>query len=410
MAKKTSRKFTVLLLLIVVTAGLYYFASHKREQISKPLPPSIEKTSSGTVIDYSEMSIKLHKAVDNCLSSQGIQTGGKKEIVKENPRQGAEGLIRWRTWQTQVIASQDVTADKIQQLLKEPVVRAGGDVLGIQADHYQGRPVSRLDIGFKETLDKDTVTIITDRLYVSSDKETPPAQVSPSAPALPARPSGPGAPMAIVIDDFGYQADPIEMYAAIDRPITFSVLPYKQYSRMAAERGRSSGHQVLLHLPMEPMTLPEQVEKDMITVQMSDAQIQEIVSRALQYIPEAIGVNNHQGSRATSDRRVMQTVLSVLRSNQLFFVDSRTIGQTVGADTARQMGVRTGENELFLDNSSDVGYIKTQLRTAQRMALKNGSVIVIGHARVNTAIAIREMIPELEANGIRLVFVSQMVR
>jgi len=398
MAKKPSRKLTVLLLLVVVTAGLYYYASHKQDQASKPLSPSVEKTSSGTVTDYSEMSIKLHNAVDGSLSLQGIPVGEKKEIQKETPRQGTEGLIRWRTWQTQVTVPHDKTPEKLRQLLKDAVVKAGGEIFSVQPDHYQGYPVTRVDIGFKETLAGDTLTIITDRLYISNEKPSP------------ARPSGPGAPMAIVVDDFGYQAEPIEMFAAIDRPITFSVLPYRQYSRMAAERGVGSGHQVLLHLPMEPMTLPDQVEKDMITVQMTDSQIQDIVFRALQYTPEAIGVNNHQGSRATADRRVMQAALSIMRNSQLFFVDSRTSGQTVGMDMARQMGMRTGENELFLDNSSDIGYIKNQLRTAQRMALKNGSVIVIGHARVNTATAIREMIPELEASGVRLVFVSQLVR
>ncbi|MBP2640200.1 MAG: protein of unknown function YibQ [Firmicutes bacterium] len=409
-SSRPSRKLTVLLLLFIVTAGLYYYISHKPEQGSKPLPPSIEKTSSGTVADYSEMSIKLHNAVDNGLSTNGIPVGEKKELQKETPRQGGEGLIRWRTWQTQVTAPQDKTPEKLRQLLQSSVARAGGEILAMQPDHYQGRSVTRMDIGFKEILAGDTLTIITDRLYIGSEKPSSPIQVPPQTPALPVRPSGPGVSMAIIIDDFGYQTEPIEMFAAIDRPITFSVLPYKQYSRMAAERGAGSGHQVLLHLPMEPMTLPDQVEKDMITVQMTEAQIQDIVLRALQHTPEAIGVNNHQGSRATADRRVMQAALSVMRNNQLFFIDSRTSGQTVGMDMARQMVMRTGENDLFLDNSSDIGYIKNQLRTAQRMAAKNGSVTVIGHARTNTAMAIREMIPELEANGVRLVFVSQLVR
>jgi len=413
MAKKSSQKWTVLLLLVVVTAGLYYYASHKREQGNKPLPPTIEKTSSGTVVDYTEMSIRLHNAVDGNLKAQGLSIGEKKEIKRETPRQGAEGMIRWRTWQIQAAIAQDNAVEKMRQSLQEAVAKVGGEVLSAQADRYQGRPVTRVDVGFKETLAGDTITITTDRIYISAQEKPAPTvpPASPTTPApLPARPPGTGAPMAIIIDDFGYQSEPIEMFAAIDRPITFSVLPYRQYSRTAAAKGVSSGHEVILHLPMEPMTLPDQIEKDMITVQMSDAQIQDIVVRALQYTPEAIGVNNHQGSRATSDRRVMQVVLSVLRGNQLFFVDSRTSGQTVGAETAHQMGMRSGENDLFLDNSSDIDYIKNQLRTAERMALKNGSVTVIGHARVNTATAIREMIPELEANGIRLVFVSRLVR
>jgi len=81
----------------------------------------------------------------------------------------------------------------------------------------------------------------------------------------------------------------------------------------------------------------------------------------------------------------------------------------VGAEVARQLGVRTGENELFLDNSSDIGLIKKQLRKAVDMAHKNGSVTVIGHARPNTVIAVRGMIPEMEAAGIRMVYANQLL-
>ena len=143
---------------------------------------------------------------------------------------------------------------------------------------------------------------------------------------------------------------------------------------------------------------------------MSDQEIQQAVTKAIQSIPGVIGVNNHQGSRATADRRVMKDVLSVIRANNLFFVDSRTNSQSVAFDMSRQMGLHTGENELFIDNLSDVEAIKNQIRSAMHMALAHGTVTVIGHARMNTAIAVREMIPEIEAAGIKLVFESELVK
>jgi len=143
---------------------------------------------------------------------------------------------------------------------------------------------------------------------------------------------------------------------------------------------------------------------------MSDSEIQEMTQKAIQSIPGLIGVNNHQGSRATADRRVMKVVLGELKGNSLFFFDSHTSSQSVGAETARQMGIRTEENQLFIDNTDEVSAVKAKLRTAQDMAIKYGSVIVIGHARMNTAMAVSEMVAELEAKGIQLVFLSQMLK
>ena len=93
----------------------------------------------------------------------------------------------------------------------------------------------------------------------------------------------------------------------------------------------------------------------------------------------------------------------------MFFVDSRTHAKSVAADVDRQQKIKTTENDLFLDGIADVAYVKKQLRTAGEMALRQGSITVIGHARPTTAAAMREVMPELEAKGIRFVFVSQLV-
>ena len=227
--------------------------------------------------------------------------------------------------------------------------------------------------------------------------------------ALPPKSKGSGR-MAIIIDDFGYSSDAIGAFAAINRPLTFSVLPYLPCSGEAASRALISGHQVMLHLPMEALSAAEQPEPTSITVAMSDQEIQQTVTKAIQAVPGLVGVNNHQGSKATADRRVMRGVLTILKGEDLFFVDSRTNSRSVANDQSRQMGLRTGENNLFIDNSPDVESVRSQLRSAAHIAIQRGTVTVIGHARLNTASAVLEMVPELEAVGVALVFESELVR
>jgi len=401
MAKKNNRTRAWMIVIGVIVIGVLYLKFS--EGPNQPLAPrhDIEKTGAGAVIDFTGSANKIHTAVDETLKKTGLQVRDSKEATKEVPRQKVEGLIRWHARQLLINIPGEMSAEMVERALQSGVKNVGGQVLSSQPDNYQGLPVVRMDIGFKDKVAGDDITIISDRVYLVKEKV--------AAIITKKELTGHGQ-MAIVIDDFGYSKEPIGAFAEIARPLTFAILPYRPFSNEAAARGLSSGHEVMLHLPMEPLAQAEQSEKLTITINMSDGEIQEMTRKAIQTIPGLIGVNNHQGSRATADKRVLKAVLGELKVNNLFFLDSRTNSQSVGAETARQMGIKTGENQLFIDNTDEVSAVKAKLRTAQDTAIKYGSVIVIGHARMNTAKAVREMISELEANGIQLVFVSQMVK
>ncbi|WP_378954177.1 divergent polysaccharide deacetylase family protein [Pelosinus sp. sgz500959] len=402
MARKTSRKNAWMIVLALIVMGVLYLkASGPSTEPHAPLH-DLEKTGAGTVIDFTGQGNKIHTAVDEALKKNGLSVSNIKEAVKEVPRQKVEGVIRWHTRQLLVNVPVDMSAETLQQTLQAGIKGVSGQVISSQPDNYQGLSVVRLDIGLKDHVAGEDITVISDQIYLTKEKT---ASIVKKPPEVKGR-----GQMAIVIDDFGYSKEPIAAFAAIGRPLTFAVLPYRPFSNEAAARGMSSGHQVMLHLPMEPLAQGEQSEKITITINLSDEEIHDIAKKAIQSIPGLIGVNNHQGSRATADRRVMKAALGEIKENNLFFLDSRTNSQSIGAETARQMGVRTGVNELFIDNTDDVNAVKAKLRTAQDMAIQHGIVTVIGHARMNTAKAVSEMVPELEANGIQLIFVSQVVK
>lgn len=407
MAKKSSNKtIWILAALVGIAIVLYWLAPGGVKQRSPQQPQtqekfSVEKSGSGTAADFTAAAWKVHSLVDEALIAGKAKIKTQQEQNREVPRQGVEGTIRWHARQTLITIPSESTTERFKELM-DKILSQTGQVFSSTPDQYQGANVIRFDVGFRDRLEGDTVTMITDRIYVT--KENPAADNKAKAPGKER------GKLAIVLDDFGYNYEPIDALAAIDRPLTFAVLPYHPYSQLAASKALASNHQVMLHLPMEPMSTSEQQEKTSITIGMSDSEIQQTVTNALQNVPGLIGVNNHQGSKATADKRVMQSVLTVLKAKQLFFIDSRTNGQSVAAATAREMNVRTSENELFLDNNNDVEAIKQQLRTAGHMAVRDGTALVIGHARPNTAIALREMIPELEADGVRLVFASQLVK
>lgn len=216
--------------------------------------------------------------------------------------------------------------------------------------------------------------------------------------------------LAIIIDDLGYDRSAADAVLALNFPLTVSVLPHLPLSSEVAEEAQRRGDQVMLHLPMESEAdgaKPEDIE---LRVGMNASQVSESLAGMLQTVPYAVGVNNHQGSRATADLALMQALMPALRQRGLFFIDSRTDAKTVAYDTAERNGVRAASRKVFLDDVASREAILKQLELAARDARRDGFTIAIGHPRPATISALSDGVPRLEANGIHLVFASQLVQ
>lgn len=231
-----------------------------------------------------------------------------------------------------------------------------------------------------------------------------PKKIPPPKIPIPAK-------IAIVIDDCGYNKNVVQGIYKIPAPITLSILPYLPYSSETARTAVARGYEVMLHLPMEPLSHLFNPGKGAIYTEMNDGEIAEQTRKDIVNLPSIIkGVNNHMGSRATADERVMKIVLQELKKHNLYYIDSVTSGQTVGFTVARELGLRTAKRDIFLDNEKDADYIRTQLKKLMARALENKEAIGIGHAHSLTIEVIREMVPEIKKKGIKLVFASEIVK
>ena len=216
--------------------------------------------------------------------------------------------------------------------------------------------------------------------------------------------------VAIVIDDCGYDMAPVRKLLNTGLPFSYAILPYKQYSSDVLEMVKAKGRVPMLHLPMEPIDISAMSEgAATIRTDLSAAEKLSLTRRALNSLPGVMGVNNHQGSKATADKDTMRVVLQELRRQKLFFVDSRTNSASVARNVAQQLGVSTARNDIFLDNSSDVQAIRQQIYKAFAMAEKNGSVIAICHARPNTAKCWEMYAAEFKRTGITFVPVTELL-
>ena len=223
------------------------------------------------------------------------------------------------------------------------------------------------------------------------------------------------AKLALIIDDFGNNGEGTLEMMTIDRPMTFAVLPFMKYTQRDAVNAHENGHEVLIHMPMETSRGKSGgLGNGAIRTSQTSEEIKSLVQTAIKDVPYAIGANNHMGVIASSDDRVVTALISVLKEHGLFIIDSKTTPKSVIYKVAEKQDLFVIEMSLFIDNEKDKELIKDNLRKLSEIAMKRGYAVGIGHVGplggYETAHAIKEMIPELEANNIIFTPVSELIR
>jgi polysaccharide deacetylase 2 family uncharacterized protein YibQ len=217
--------------------------------------------------------------------------------------------------------------------------------------------------------------------------------------------------LALIIDDGGYNTARFKGMLGMGKAMTFAILPNTPHAREAALLAHQDGSEVMLHLPMEPQEEEfHPLEKDTILTRMSQKEIQRILQNDLNQVPYVRGVNNHMGSKATEDPKVMRALMETLKKKRLYFIDSHTSSHSLGPEMAQRVGVAFALNGRFIDREDDIAAIKKAIRLAMAKAKREGQAVAIGHPHPLTARAIRAMIPEIEGEGIRLVFASEVAK
>ncbi|MFC5404153.1 divergent polysaccharide deacetylase family protein [Cohnella soli] len=205
--------------------------------------------------------------------------------------------------------------------------------------------------------------------------------------------------IAVVIDDFGNGMKGTPQMLDLPIKLTVAVMPFLPTTKADAEAAFRKGHDVIVHMPMEPVKgLKSWLGPGAITTDLSDEEIRRRVEAAIAEVPHAIGMNNHMGSKATADARVMKVVLQVCKEKGLFFLDSRTSFKTVVPKVAGELGVTTLRNDVFLDDVYTHSHVMHQISVVKKFIESHDKCIVIGHVGspgLYTSGALKQAIPEL---------------
>jgi uncharacterized protein len=242
--------------------------------------------------------------------------------------------------------------------------------------------------------------------------ETEPAGERPAwlSYAVPA-PDPAGRPMiAIVLDDVGLNRVNAERAIRLPAPVTLSFMTYAEDLPLQAADARRHGHELMLHVPMQPLDPGVDPGPDVLRDDLPPEEIYRRLVWGLDRMTGYVGINNHMGSRFTRSIAGMAVVMQELRRRGLLFLDSKTINDSVGDRVATEYGVPHVDRDVFLDNDMDSGAVDQMLVELERVARQRGYAIGIGHPHPGTLDALIQWLPTLEARGFELVPISTIVR
>lgn len=241
-------------------------------------------------------------------------------------------------------------------------------------------------------------------------------QGPPDQSALPwrrfavAAPPAQGKPrVVVVIDDMGLDKKRSARAAGLPGPLTLSYLTYANDLPAQTEAARRAGHELMLHVGMEPNDKSIDAGPNVLLTGSHAADIRQRLDWGLARFQGYVGVNNHMGSRFTRDEGGMEVVMAEMAKRGLLFLDSRTSGHTVAAALAERHRVPFEERNVFLDSVDQPGEAALRLKELEAFALSHGRAIAIGHPKDRTLDALAAWLPTLAEKGLVLSPLSAVV-
>jgi uncharacterized protein len=218
--------------------------------------------------------------------------------------------------------------------------------------------------------------------------------------------------LAIVIDDFGNDMKGTSDMLSLPIPLTIAVMPFLPTTKQDAELAYDKGHEVIVHMPMEPKRGKKSwLGPGAITTDLSDEEIRNRIEKAIDDVPFAVGMNHHMGSKVTEDERIMRIILEVCKERNLYYLDSKTAENSVIPKLAKELSVPYLENELFFDHVYSEQHIYRQASKIVDYLRKHEQIIAIGHVGITgdrVVSALKTYIPEYEKEA-ELVTLSELI-
>ncbi len=265
-------------------------------------------------------------------------------------------------------------------------------------------------VDFKGSVTETSVTVPIEKEVVFAEPVQEPApEPEIVQPVAPVEEEAHSCLVALVIDDMGVNIAKSREVLEIAAPLTLAFLPYAQNVAQMAADAKNKGHELLVHVPMEPLSPTENPGDNPLLTGMPPEQLLEALNKNLSAFSGYVGINNHMGSKFTQDEEALRIIMPVLKAQGLYLLDSKTIAGSKAYDEAIDAGVPAVTRDVFLDDDVALDAVRFQTEKTLRIAVERGRAVAIGHPKENTIRAIQEYLPKFAAAGCQIVPLSRLI-
>ncbi|MBM0636930.1 divergent polysaccharide deacetylase family protein [Campylobacter sp. VicNov18] len=209
--------------------------------------------------------------------------------------------------------------------------------------------------------------------------------------------------LAIIIDDMA-NASQVKRLKALDLKLNPSFFPPDKNHKNTPKLALKFDF-YMVHLPLAAIDY-DKAELDTLNPNDSKERIFQKIKQIKKDFKNLKYINNHTGSLFTSNEKAMRNLYEALKTQNIFFVDSKTTSNSKASKIAQDLGEVYIQRDVFLDNQDDVAYIKNQLAYAVKLAQKKGFALAIAHPRKNTFKALKQSKDLLKS--VELVYLSEI--
>ena len=232
-------------------------------------------------------------------------------------------------------------------------------------------PSKDFDLIAPQSSEIEDLLSVTENKKISQEKKTKIKEIKPIEKNSSKKPQ-----LVIIIDDvaFKYETNLIKQIPFHITPSFFPITKKHPNTSIYAK----TFPDYMVHVPMQAMHYPHP-EPNTLKITDNYKTIKQRIDTIKKEFPRANFINNHTGSKFTSNYPAMKKLFKALKEDNLSFLDSRTTPFTKASKVDKIYKIKFYSRNIFLDNKENAAYIINQLKKAVEIAKKKGYAIAIGH-------------------------------
>ncbi|MFD1254877.1 Divergent polysaccharide deacetylase [Devosia equisanguinis] len=221
-----------------------------------------------------------------------------------------------------------------------------------------------------------------------------------------------GPKVAIIVTGLGInEQGSLDAIGQLPPDVTLAFAPYGRQLQNTVSAARSSGHEVMLEIPLEPFDYPQNDPgpHTILTGEAPRANLEKLFWLMARF-GGYFGVINNMGARFTASGTDFSPIMEELGARGIGYIDDGSSNRSVAQQLSSTNKVPFAKASLIIDANPSRQAILAALASLENQAMESGGAIGIVSALPISVQAVTEWSQDLQARGITLVPASALMK